>query len=86
MNDFVKYIPVTAAYGRRYENAEDALKDWYSGKDFVAHPLPLERNYGTYCNVRDFQPTYHFEGKKVRIYIRYGGPHGLDNVVFPEEI
>lgn len=36
------------AYGRKYESAEEAKKDWDNGKDFLAYTI------GGYCSKRDF--------------------------------
>ena len=34
------------AYGRKYKNKQEVLKDWYTGKDFKIVN-------GPYCSVRD---------------------------------
>ena len=36
------------AYGRSYKTREQALKDWYAGKDFQIY-------HGPYCSVRDIE-------------------------------
>lgn len=44
---FDKYLSVTPAYGRKYNNLADARTDWYEGLDFR-----IELN-GPYLSQRD---------------------------------
>lgn len=40
-------LTILPAYGRKYANMAEALKDWESGKDFYIHEM------GCYCSIRD---------------------------------
>lgn len=50
-----------SAYGRKYNNRADVLKDWYSGKDFQIYN-------GPYCSIRDLEKMRSMASS---VYIQY---------------
>lgn len=42
-------IILIPAYGRRYNTAEDMIRDWGMGKDFKLYGM------GCYCSIRDLK-------------------------------
>jgi hypothetical protein len=47
-NPLPETIYLLPAYGRNYKTANQALKDWYGGKDFQIYN-------GPYCSIRDVE-------------------------------
>ena len=61
-------LVLNGAYGRRYESAEDAIKDYEAGKDFKI-------SAGPYCSIRDFpnekvELTF-YPSRTTRDYVTY---------------
>ena len=61
----MKSCSIKAAYGRHYENADQALADFYAGKDFILLDY-FSRWDGKPCSIRDLNKHYEM------VEIRYG--------------